>query len=216
MVWFFKKKDIVPEKISQLHQALVTSFSAVKNDTHIIFKWLKFLYMKSQEQDQKIEQLHEHLQSQQVNIQIPKDQIKEVIDEYYSLDYIHQHINHLHQRVNHLAATHASSPYIPELQARLDALEHKSRDVKSNLKEKLIKKITKNSKEYVLNLIISLIRKYEKISALQLKDIVVEEQGLCSKSSFYRILSEIEANKDITVIKDGKEKLYLSKIVKNA
>ncbi|MFC1800629.1 hypothetical protein ACFLYT_01090 [Nanoarchaeota archaeon] len=216
MVWFFKKNSIVPEKINNLHNMLVKSFSAVKHDTHIVFKWLKYLYVKSQEQDQKIQQLQNQLNSQQINVSVPKEQIKEVVDEYYSLDNVHHHINHIHQRLNHMASTQSYSPHIAELQSRLDMLERKSKDVKSNLKEKLIKKITRNSKEYVLNLIISLIRKYEKISALQLKEIVVEEQGLCSKSSFYRILAEIEKNRDITVIKEGKEKLYLAKIVKNS
>ena len=214
MAWFFKKKDIVPEKISQLHNTLIRSFSAVKNDTHVVFKWLKFLYMKSQEQDQKMQELQNQIQTQQVNV--PKEEIKAFIDEHYSLDKISQHISYIHERLDHFAATHSYSPHISELQARLDMLERKSKDVKSNLKEKLIKKITKNSKEYVLNLLISLVRKYERISALQLKEIVVDEQGLCSKSSFYRILAELEQNNDITVIKKGKEKLYLSKIVKNA
>jgi len=63
-------------------------------------------------------------------------------------------------------------------------------------------------------LILSYIIKYEKISALQLKEIVVDEQNFCSKSSFYRLLEEIEELDDIGVIKQGKEKHYISKAVK--
>ena len=43
---------------------------------------------------------------------------------------------------------------------------------------------------------------------------IVEEQGLCSKSSFYRLLEEIEQEPDIGVIKEGKEKHYIAKISK--
>ena len=69
-----------------------------------------------------------------------------------------------------------------ELKSRLEKLEQK----KAIIKEKIIKRITKNSKEYVKSIIISYIKKYGKISALQLKEMVVEEQGLCSKSSLRR------------------------------
>ena len=77
-----------------------------------------------------------------------------------------------------------------------------------------MKKITRNSKEYAKTIILSYIKKYEKISALQLKEMLVDEQALCSKSSFYRLLEEIESLGDIAVIKKGKEKHYISKISK--
>lgn len=57
-----------------------------------------------------------------------------------------------------------------------------------------------------------MIHKYEKISAHQLREMIVEEQGLCSKSSFYRILEEIEELSDISTVWQGKEKSYLTKI----
>ena len=77
-----------------------------------------------------------------------------------------------------------------------------------------MKRLTRNSKEYVKSVIISYIRKYERISALQLKDIIVEEQNLCSKSSFYRLLEEVEGIDELGVIKQGKEKHYVSKAVR--
>ena len=51
-------------------------------------------------------------------------------------------------------------------------------------------------------------------AALQLKEIVVEEQALCSKSSFYRLLEEIEQEPEIGVVKKGKEKHYITNISK--
>ena len=49
----------------------------------------------------------------------------------------------------------------------------------------------------------------------QLKEMVVEEQGLCSKSSFYRVLDEIELEKGITSSREGKHKIYVFKMVKD-
>lgn len=103
--------------------------------------------------------------------------------------------------------TEKSTSELDNMKQRLATLEEK----KSKIKEKIIKRITKNSKEYVKTIILSYIRKYGKITALQLKDMVVEEQGLTSKSSFYRILEEIEELEDITTVRQGKEKHYLVK-----
>jgi hypothetical protein len=85
----------------------------------------------------------------------------------------------------------------------------------NNLRERLIKKIIKSSKDHVKNLIKNLIIKYGQVSALHLREIIVEEQGLCSKSSFYRILEELETDEDISVIHDKKEKKYSHNAVKN-
>ena len=74
--------------------------------------------------------------------------------------------------------------------------------------------MTRNSKEYVKQLMLSYIRKYTQIGALQLKDMIVHDQGLCSKSSFYRLLDEIEALEDIGTVKKGKQKYYLYKQLK--
>jgi len=80
----------------------------------------------------------------------------------------------------------------------------------SNLKEKLMRSITRNSKEYVKNAILNLIKKYQKITGLQLREILVEEQALVSRSSFYRLLGELEhETSDLSVIQHGKEKIYI-------
>ena len=77
-----------------------------------------------------------------------------------------------------------------------------------------MKRLTRNSKDYVKGVILSYIMKYGRISSLQLKEIVVDEQNFCSKSSFYRLLEEIEEKEEIGVVKEGKEKHYFSKITK--
>ena len=72
-----------------------------------------------------------------------------------------------------------------------------------------MKKLTRNSKRYVKNIVLSYIQKYEQIPALQLREIVVDEQGLCSKSSFYRLLGELEQEEVVDVVQEGKEKTYV-------
>lgn len=76
-------------------------------------------------------------------------------------------------------------------------------------KDKLIKKVSQNSKEYIKKAILSLIKKYEKISGTQVKEIIVDEQNLCSRSSFYRLLDEIEKEQLIKSERIGRDKNYV-------
>ena len=45
-----------------------------------------------------------------------------------------------------------------------------------------------------------------------MKEIIVEEQALCSKSTFYRLLEEIEKIDDIEVVWEGKEKIFFLRL----
>jgi hypothetical protein len=80
------------------------------------------------------------------------------------------------------------------------------------LREKIVKKVARRSKDYIKGLLLSAITKYDQISALQLREMIVEEQGLCSKSTFYRILEEIEEEESVSMISRGKEKAYMPKL----
>lgn len=227
---FFKKNN--PEKqIEQLRSAIAQSFSNVKRDSQTTLEWLNFLYRKSLQQEQMI-----HMLSQQLD-HMPKtrQELKQIIDYYYSHDHLLKKVQELNERVDslihlrdipseleHIKAQMASIPRAHEamphhveeklehIHDRLDKIESK----KYSFKEKLVQKIAKRSKEYVKSVIISYIRKYGEISGLQLKEMVVDEQALCSKSSFYRLLAELEGLEEVSVVQRGKEKHYLSRITK--
>ena len=218
---FWKKNDETEKKLKQINEILKRSFANVKRDTSNIFQWLNYFYIKSIEQEQLIKQLQLELSY------MPKtrEEIRHIIDDYYSFEGIIKRIRELDDKVDELSRKQSVQvdKYVPQqtqipkelqtdiysIEKRLDSLEQK----KLSIKEKIMKKLTRNSKEYVKSVILSYIKKYEKISALQLKEIVVDEQNFCSKSSFYRLLEEIEELDDIGVVKQGKEKHYISKAV---
>ncbi|MEK6828082.1 MAG: hypothetical protein AABX78_01915 [Nanoarchaeota archaeon] len=216
----FWKKDNTEKKFKQMNDLLKMSFANVKRDTTNIFQWMNYFYRKGMEQEQLIKKLHLDLSY------VPKtrEDIRRIIDDYYSFEGIMAKMRDLNEKIDEMArkqpvqvekyvpqpVTKEHYPDISYIEKRLERLEQK----KLSIKERIIKRLTRNSKEYVKSVIISYIRKYEKISALQLKEIVVDEQYFCSKSSFYRLLEEIEELDDIGVIKQGKEKHYISKAVK--
>ena len=216
---FWQKNNKTEKKIVQINEVIKRSFANVKKDTTNIFQWLNYFYKKSAEQEQMVKQLQIELSY------APKtrEEIRRIIDDYYSFDSIVARIRELNVKVEELAskqrdthlpyATIAAPPIqtnISSIEKRLEQLEQK----KLSIKEKIMKRLTRNSKEYIKSIIISYIRKYERISAPQLKEMIVDEQNICSKSSFYRLLDEIEQLEDVGVAKYGKKKHLFSKAVK--
>jgi len=209
MFWL-KVQSKTDRKLSQMNQLLLRSFSNVKNDTQKLFQWFNFLHQKNLEQENQIKQLKLELSY------IPKkpEDIRKIVDSYYSFDNITERIKMINERIDSLPkgeVTQIHHPEINEIEQRLEQLEQQK---KATIREKVIKRVTRNSKEYVKQLMLSYIRKYTQIGALQLKDMIVHDQGLCSKSSFYRLLDEIEALEDIGTVKKGKQKYYLYKQLK--
>ena len=207
MFWLKTEK-----KVSQMNRLLAASFANVKRDTQNIFSWLNFLYQKNQEQQNQIKQLQLELSY------IPKrpEDIRKIIDSYYSFDSLMERIKILNDKVDNLPAQKLQTqqytdPGISAIEQRLVNLEESK---KATVRDKVIKRVTRNSKDYVKNLIISYIRRYGHISSLELKDMIVQDQGLCSKSSFYRLLEEIEATGEIGTAKKGRQKYYIHKSIK--
>ena len=201
-MWPFAKQtnEVVPNRI---HSVIAMAFHKVKQDTSLLFKWVSYFHQKHQEHDERIAEIERQI------YYMPKtrEEIKHIIDSHYSLDPIHSKIREIHERIQQLESekkpAHISVSQIVDKPAESAA--------KSSFKEKLMKRIVKNSKEYIKSLIFATIRKYGEIPASKLKEIIVEEQGLCSKSSFYRLLAEIETENELGVIEKGKEKIYLMK-----
>src|SRR3990167_9574053 len=117
------------KKISQMHNLLLGSFANVKNDTQKLFQWVNYLHQKNLEQGSEIKQLKLELSY------IPKrpEDIRKIIDSYYSFDNIMERIKIISEKVDRLASSRESEPYTPhvqlqqpeiqEIEARLKQLE---------------------------------------------------------------------------------------------
>ncbi|MBS3113171.1 hypothetical protein J4418_03760 [Candidatus Woesearchaeota archaeon] len=232
---FFKKENT---ENTGIIEHVKQSFEKVKGEVLHITEWVYFFHQKHQEHDIRLKLLENQL------AYMPKTpaEINQIIEQHYSHNYFTSRIKTLNQKVENILDNHrplirrledvesslskvgkTDEPLyhkIKEIHGRIEAIERKAISIsntpKNNLRDKILEKVTKNSKEYVKNIIVSLIEKYGSISGFQLKEIVVDEQGLCSKSSFYRLLGEVERQHPISLIWNGKEKhyaLHLSKIV---
>lgn len=217
MVFFLKR---VNQRIDELDQNLRDSFERVKQDNETLYAWIRYLHEESENQTQEILRTAQNMDSHESRItmqarqiydlkqelnQIPKsrEELKQMVDEVCSFEPILDRIKHVENRIEQLEFKR-----IEPQRSALRSIQVEPRQ--SALKERVLRRIARNSKEYIKSVIVGVIRKYGKISALQLREMIVEEQGLCSKSSFYRILEELEQENVMSLVSRGKEKLYVS------
>jgi hypothetical protein len=204
-------------KFEEMNDKIENSFSNVKRDTQILFAWINYLQYQNQFYLNELKDIKHELKF------VPKqEEIKQLVDMHYNQ--IQNQIGHhkidsgLRDEVEELKQTVvdiASSQ--KNVFEKLEALSERGtmpEKPRSNFKERLIKKIAKSSKDYVKTVMLSLIKKYGQLSALKLREIVIDEQGLSSKSSFYRILEEIEHSGEVNTVQKGKNKVLLYKVSK--
>ena len=162
--------------------------------------------LNSKDQDSYKREINFHIEKIYNNL----DKVDSKIE---ALHYLSPSIDALRKQMeSHLATPHTAA----DIERRLNLVTEKinSLILKKTPKEKLVQKVSKNRHDYLKAVILSYIKKYEKISAFQLREMAVEEQNLTSKSTFYRILEEIEQDEGISIMRDGKEKVYVSRLKK--
>jgi len=196
----FIQKFATKKDLSSLDVKLGKSFKGVKTDTKTLYEWIKYMNQKIESQQIILESLNQKISN------LPSsDYGKEIKD---TMENIHVLNSKLNETIH----------FCHHLDQKTDHINHnlvKDKTPIKSFKEKLIKKITKNSKNYVKTIILNLISKYEGLSSTKLREIVVEEQGLCSKSSFYRTLTELEKSGELEVHYEGPERIYLPKLLKS-
>jgi len=175
--------------------------------------------VRNEQQLAQQRQLTERLQAELRSVPKDPETIKRVIDTYYDFDEIFGRVRQIEAKLGRLEQMKtAPAQVIREIRHEAAALPHMPSPRPAHeeglspsrmpaFKDKIVQRITRNSKEYLKGLIMSMITKYGQISALQLREMIVEEQGLASKSSFYRLVEELEDEHAVEVVSDGKEKV---------
>ncbi len=205
MGWFRSKGEL--QAVNQMNQMLVAAFQHVKQDVYHVYSWLRYLHQQNMTFQQQIAVQQRVIQDLQEHLRlIPRtpEQIRELIDKYYDHQALLHRIQSMESEISDLRAR--------PLQAHPVQSAQPIRQTSMNLRDKIVRNVTRNSKEYVKGLILQAIQKYSKISGLQLREIFVEEQNLVSRSSFYRLLNELEQEAGVSVVQDGKEKVYIASV----
>ncbi len=210
--------------------------SYIDDKTKNLLEWTKYFHQKHKEHDKRLEDIEQKLtliptehdirglvDMHYLNHDV-RDRLNVLHARINQMTMEHQHMPHrvkqLHEKLRNLEQKHSllhdKHDNLREMHKELSQkpvqnviLNEKPMEKKSHFKDKLIVNLAKNSKNYVKTSILNIIKRYGEIKGSKIKEMVVEEQKLCSKSSLYRILSEIEKEQEeLTVIRQGKDKNY--------
>src|SRR3989338_4894136 len=102
MFWKKDKNIEIEKKLSMMNEVLKKSFANVKRDTANIFQWLNYLYRKNLEQEHLVRQLQMEL------AYMPKtrEDVRKIIDDYYSFESLMGRIKELSSKVEELSQKH--------------------------------------------------------------------------------------------------------------
>lgn len=209
---FSKKKQEIVQSIhpSLHHQLVAQSFSHVRKDVQNMYDWIRYLHQQNKAQQEHINHLAGQVQSQVMHKEELDNRTQAHVRELNSRVFeVEKRVSQVHQaQAAHPVQTHELVSKIAEVMGNMRAPSVPYAAPTSSLQEKVIKKVQQHSKDYIKTAIRQLIAKYAKMSGIQLREILVEEQALCSRSSFYRLLGELEDDGLVNVLASGKEKVY--------
>jgi len=223
----------LPQKVKEMDSAVSQSFAKVKEDTEHLQQWVSYLNHQNQqlqEQNAALRRLTDEqklaLNELKVTVQhLPKtpSEIRSLVESHFDWKPVLERVRRIEQKIELLELQrehqraftrplHHEAPSVSRSQPAPQPVhvEKPAPKPAPAIREKLMRKLARNSKDYIKNLILGLVHKYSKIAAMQLREIVVEEQGLCSKSSFYRILEEMEKDGTLNKVSSGKQAVYVA------
>ncbi|MFC1775063.1 hypothetical protein ACFLZN_01990 [Nanoarchaeota archaeon] len=194
---FFKDKH--KERLARINLALKESFSKVRDDTKNLYDWVKYLNeenkkLRVQNTDQK--KVIGRLYHQQKGF-LKKEQVREIVKEESDSDVFLDRIKMIEDRIHRLES-HIMTRKKVKSEPKIKM---------THLQEKIVKNVSQKSKDYIKKTILSLLSKHGKIQGRLLREMVVDDQKLCSKSSFYRVLSELKKEEEVNIISSGKDQI---------
>lgn len=225
-MWGFATK----EDIRQVEKNVRQSFSDAKADTHNVQEWIRYLV----EQNRDLRRLLDD-KTADISRRMTAEQVRQIVDTHYSFEPILERIRAMEARIDLFGVMNQKVDLLEStqrdwfqalrlLQDQVSTLNFSRRQtliprdgpetvpeklgMTSALTEKMVKIAVRNSKDVIKQSILKLIRLHGQITGVALRESIVVEQGLCSKSSFYRILEELEETDEISVVDEGKEKRY--------
>ncbi len=216
---FFRKKE---ER--HLEHRENSFFDKVREEMSLLTQWLHYFYKKNDEHDIRIRLLEQH-----AHVKKGESQKVAVLEKQYGhlVDQVAKTQRRLHivleaqepllQKLEELEKKmpHGDMEKLAEVHKRISLLEQKgAHSLPHTAKQRIAEKVAKKSKEYIKHTIQALITKYGRIAGLQLREIVVDEQHLCSKSTFYRLLQELENDASVGSLREIKEKVYFAQLEK--
>ena len=195
MITLFKNKA----RMARLQEVLEHSFSRVRTDTRVLYDWVRYLH----QQHLSSQRTMAHRMSRQRH-SLTREDIQNLVGA-YGFDTFEKKVSAIEERIRKLELR-LQEQHVQQI-VRVERVEPE-RPKMTHLQEKIVRNVVQRSKDYIKKTILSLMQKYDSITATTLREMVVEEQKLCSRSSFYRILEELQREKNLDILSSGKERIF--------
>ncbi len=182
---FFKEED---ERWEHLDNALTHTFGKVKQDTQNLFAWVSYFHqhmlahrrethalsLKFEEQDRHMAQLKNEIALLQQKVQLidaKPAQIVQITDQ-------------------------VRTKYEPSTEQIRTESEPNTNQKRSNFETRILHRILKKKKPYIMQKIMESIDENE-LSTKELERVIVDEKGLCGRTTFYDYLRELRIKKQV-------------------
>ena len=180
---FFRDK-----RWEQLDKVLEDSFAKVRNDTHNIAQWLKYLRQKELQNEHRHQKIAAKFENQDEKIRQLQTEIEMLKIRFEN--------------------TQKISPFPDQVRTKSGLKSGPIFSSSENFSKKIIAQMRPVKKEYVLQQILNLIAK-ESYTTKQVETIIVKEKMLCGRTAFYDYLKELK-HKDLVTESKGPIKRVLT------
>ncbi|MFH1181576.1 MAG: hypothetical protein V1702_01330 [Candidatus Woesearchaeota archaeon] len=198
----FRKAD---EKWHKLNQALVQSFSRIKNETTLVFSWIHYLKEKDKLHDDRHLYHQQKLQSHGSLLENHHSQIEKIKDEIFALksEILQLKISQEKPKVEPAAG---SFPNLVRTKS-----EPKSEPApRTYLEKTVLAKVRQQRKAYVIEQILKLIDNGVN-STKEIENVIVGEKGLCGRTAFYDYMREMKHRKMLKRKDFGEKKVLVTR-----
>jgi len=180
----FLKKD--EERWEYLDNSLTSAFGRIRQDTQNLFSWISYF--------------HQHLTDHRAETHHLRQKFEE---QNKHIIYLHNQVMELERKLEKIESkpvpqpqiVHISEPSSNQIRTEPEPIANLRRP---RFEEKVLSRIRTKKKPYIMQKILDTIGE-EGYSTKELERIIVEEQQLCGRTSFYAYIKELRLKKQISV-----------------
>jgi len=229
MVLEYLKKRVIGNALAELDRKIALSFSNVDRDIRNLQQWIIHLNNRS-------ELLHK---SHNEHVALTRKDVQNINQ---WLSYLYKHNNELHKYLRELVEnvmklkdgyekintkigeileksekigsstyqvrTRYEPKYEPKSEPEPGESEQKK---KSGFEQKILNQIKPIRKDYIIQQIMGLVSK-GKYTTKEIERIIVDEKGLCGRTTFYSYIKELKLKKEIEYQEKGQKKVLTTSI----
>jgi hypothetical protein len=205
----FKKAD---ERWHRLDNALVQSFTRIKNESSLVLSWIHYLKEKDRVHDERHSNHQQQLQNHSSQLQSHGSLLE---NHHSQLDKIKDEIFALKSEILQLKISQEKAKIEPAAGSFPNLVrtksEPKSEPAPRNYLEKtVLAKVRQQRKSYVIEQILKLVENGVR-STTEIENVIVGEKALCGRTAFYDYMRELKHRKMLKHKDFGDKKVLVTR-----